>query len=228
MENTNLDKNNIKESFSNTPKRLCDLVEIEENNMDCVVLKVKENSQLDLIKLGCFEGDEKIIRVSKGADNTFTIFTDKEHYSWEHGEHGYTLVTKNMDMKRLQIVDCLEIDFDIYIGKNKNRIQDSLDIHSLKDAYNKTYDVEIMYWKNERDKQVIVHKNGEFFRAFSGMNHAKNTLKNWGYELKHKRNYVAETGCIVEEYSMKRIEKTQEKSNENDLQNDNENDYDYN
>lgn len=206
------------------PKKLCDLVEIEENNMECVILKVKENSKMDLIKLGCFEGDETLIRVSKGKDNTFTIFSGEKHFSWYHGESGYTVVSKDMDQKRILISECIEMDFDIYIGKDKEKIRQSLDILSLKDTYNKVYDVKIMYWEQQKNSHVTVHKNGVFFRQFSGIDDAKNTLKNNNYELTFKGNYIAETGCIVEEYLMKKVEKLQERINENDI----DNDYDYN
>ncbi len=33
----------------------CDLIEIVENNMVCVVLKVKENAGIALVCIGCFE-----------------------------------------------------------------------------------------------------------------------------------------------------------------------------
>ena len=71
-------------------KKLCDLVEIEENNENCVILKIKENAKLDLIKLGCFEGNETMIRITKGADNRFTIFTNESSYSWYYGCLLYT------------------------------------------------------------------------------------------------------------------------------------------
>lgn len=223
-----LDIKNMEQKEDTKAKRLCDLVEIEENNMDCILFKVKENSELDLIKLGCFEGNEKMIRVSKGKDHTFTIFTDKSHYSWYYGESGYTLVSKDMDKKRLLIMDCIEIDFDIYIGKNKDLVRKTLDIQSLKDTYNKIDDVKIMYWKRDKDNDVCVHKNGEYFRHFAGIDVAKETLKKYGYDLNLKRDHIAQTGCIVEEYSMIKRNKNIEKNNQNNLEKDNENDYDYN
>lgn len=210
----------------NDKKRLCDLVEIEENNEDCIVLKVKENSKLDLIKLGYFEGNETMIRVTKGADNTFTIFTNESSYSWYHGESGYTLVSDNMDKKRLLILDCIEIDFDIYVGKNPTLIKNSLDIHSINDTYNKSYDMKIMYWKNEKNSNVVVHKNGEFFRRFNGIEDAKRILRNYNYELNFKSDHIAQTGCVVEEYSMIKKEKIQEKDNEINIENDKEINYD--
>ena len=207
-------------------KKLCDLVEIEENNENCVILKIKENAKLDLIKLGCFEGNETMIRITKGADNRFTIFTNESSYSWYYGESGYTLVSDDMDKKRLLILDCIEIDFDIYIGKNLTLVRKSLDIHSITDTYNKSYDMKIIYWKNEKNSNVLVHKNGEFFRTFNGIEDAKRTLKNYNYELNFKGDYIAQTGCIVEEYSMIKKEKIQEKDNKINIEDDKEISYD--
>ena len=110
-------------------KKLCDLVEIEENNMDCVLLKVKDNSIMDLIKLGCFEGDEKLIRITKGSNHTITIFNDKGNYSWDYGTSGYTLVSKSMHKKRDLIAECIENDFDIYIGEDKELSRKSSQIN---------------------------------------------------------------------------------------------------
>ncbi len=214
-------------TIENKRKKLCDLVEIEENNAECIILKIKDNSKLDLIKLGCFEGDETLIRVSKGRDNTFTIFSGDKHFSWYHGESGYTLVSKDVDEKRKLILDCIEIDFDVYIGKNKNLVMKSLDIHSLKDTYNRTNNIEIMYWEGNRNSNIIVHKNGEFFRSFNGINDAMNRLESSSYILNKTNEYVAQTGCIVEEYSMKKKDLKNEKTHTLDSKNNTDFDYDY-
>lgn len=208
-------------------KKLCNLVEIEENNMDCVLLKVKENSMLDLIKLGCFEGDEKLIRITKGRNHTITIFTDTSHYSWYYGESGYTLVSKSMDKKRDLISDCVKNDFDIYIDSDKELIRKSLNIHSLKDTYNKSHNIEVMYWKGKRETEVTVHKDGQFFKHFSGINDAEKYFKNSNYILNFVNEYTAQTGCIVEEYSMVKKEISEEKSSATNEKKDSEIDYDY-
>ncbi len=218
---------NINLSVENKEKKLCDLVEIEENNIDCIILKVKDNSKLDLIKLGCFEGDETLIRVSKGKDHTFTIFSGEKHFSWEYGDSGYTLVSKNVDKKRELILDCIEVDFDIYIGENKNLLLKSLDIHSLKDTYNRVNHIKIMYWKGKRNSEVIVHKNGTFFRAFKGINDAISSLESSSYSLNKTGEYLAKTGCIVEEYSMIKKELNNEKKDHLNLKNNTDYDYDY-
>ena len=51
--------------------KLCYMVDIIENNENCVVLEVKDNKKMDLIKLGCFDGDEELIRLTKGKKHYF-------------------------------------------------------------------------------------------------------------------------------------------------------------
>lgn len=212
----------------NKEKRLCDIVEIEANNRECVLLKIKDGSELSLIKLGCFDGDEKVIRVTKGRNHTYTIITKDENYSWEYGESGYTLVSDNTDRKRLLINDCVENDFDIYIGSNKDLVEKSLSIHCIEDTYKNENDIKIMYWENQQNERVIVHKNGEFFRAFSSKDNAKKFFKDTGHELYFSDDYIANTGCIVEEYKLVKEQYINLKREEINQKKDSDFDYDYN
>jgi len=54
--------------------KLCYLVDIIENNEECVILKVKDNKTLDLIKLGYFDGNEELIRLTKGELHVISFF----------------------------------------------------------------------------------------------------------------------------------------------------------
>lgn len=222
------EKKNIDCSIkSSREKRLCDLVEIEENNMDCVILKIKEGSKMDLIKLGCFNGDEQLIRVSKGRDNTYTIFNEKDSFSWEYGESGYTLVSKQKDEMRYLIDDCVKNDFDIYIGNNPELIKKSLSIHSIEDTFSRVNFIEIMYWEGERNKDVVVHKNGEFFKRFTGINEAKKYFERTGQVLSYSDEYIAQTGCKVEQYSLVKEQYYNLKRQEINQKKDSDFDYDY-
>lgn len=123
-------------------KRLAELVTIEENNIDCVVLKVKENAFMDLIKLGCFNGDESLIKLTKGSSHTCTMWhSDGNTYSWDWGIGGDTIVTKNMRRKAAVIQKCIEYDFGIIMEGND--INTTLNVKSLKNrtkqAIFKTY-----------------------------------------------------------------------------------------
>ena len=97
--------------------KLKDLVEVKTNNSECVVLKVKDDVRMDLIALG-FNGDEELIRLSKGDTNTCTVWDkDGKSYSWHWGLGGYTLVSDSMDRKRKKIVEAIVKDFGIFVGK---------------------------------------------------------------------------------------------------------------
>ena len=78
-------------------KEFKELVTLEENNKHCVILKVIPNCEMDLIKLGCFDGDETMFRLTKGSSVTCTVFRkDSKPYSWSWGLGGHTLVSDTL------------------------------------------------------------------------------------------------------------------------------------
>ena len=97
--------------------KLCDIVTVEVNNENCVVLKVKENSFMNLITLGCFDGKETMFRLTKGSDHTCTVWTsDGKSYSWHWGISGYTLVSEKMKEQGRLIARCIVDDFKISLS----------------------------------------------------------------------------------------------------------------
>lgn len=94
---------------------LKNLVNVFENNANCVILEVKPNSFKELIKLGCFSGNETMIRLTKGKEHTCTIWEGTSNYSWHWGESGYTMVSHGMNQKRNLIVETITKDFGIRI-----------------------------------------------------------------------------------------------------------------
>ena len=181
-------------------KKLCELVEIVENNKECVILEVT-GSMLDLIKLGCFNGDEKLIRLTKGNRHTCTVWTSDNNYSWFWGIGGHTLVSDDMTKRGKLIEDCITRDFEIYIGENKDLIAKTLHIKSLADVEHMTHKVKLMWWPNNNDS-ICCHIDGEFFEFFKGMENALRHFKSRGYQFSGHNKYTAQTGCIVEEYTI--------------------------
>lgn len=185
-------------------KKLCDLVDIVENNIECVLLKVKENAKIDLLILGCFNGDEEYIRLTKGKDHTCTVITKNgEHYDWEWGKSGYTLVSDNVKKKGKLIQDCIVDDFNIYIGDNKQKILDTLYIKSLEDTRENSFYIKVAYFDKEGVK--CVHKNNEYYKSFGNMFDLYSHFENLGYKL-YKTNLAVsdKTGCYIEEYLVRR------------------------
>lgn len=181
-------------------KKLCELVKIVENNMECVILEVT-GSSLDLIKLGCFNGDEKLIRLTKGGDQTCTVWTDKGHFSWHWGASGYTLVSSDMEKKGKLIEDCITKDFEIYIKGSKEHIAKTLHIKSFEDIKHSVRKVKLMYWGN-RPSDITCHLDGEYFTRFNGHDNAFKYFTERGYAINATNEYVAKTGCFVEEYTV--------------------------
>ena len=78
-------------------KEFRELVTLEENNEYCVILKVIPNCEMDLIRLGCFDGDETMFRLTKGSSVTCTVFRKNgTPYSWHWGLGGHTLVSDTL------------------------------------------------------------------------------------------------------------------------------------
>lgn len=94
--------------------KLKDMVELLSNNDACVVLKVKDGQEMNLISLGCFNGDEVMMRLTKGRDVTCTLFRKNgKSFSWHWGASGFTLVTDQVWRMGQLIQSCIENDFDI-------------------------------------------------------------------------------------------------------------------
>ena len=96
-------------------KRLCDLVNLEENSRSCVVLTVKpETSPLDLVKLGGFEGRECMFRMSKDPRTIcITVFRDgDEPYHMNYGSSN-TLAGEDRLKVRNLVMECVNLDFGI-------------------------------------------------------------------------------------------------------------------
>ena len=94
--------------------KLKDMVELAVNNDDCVVLKVKDGQEMNLISLGCFNGDETMMRLTKGKNVTCTLFRQGgKRFSWSWGIDGYTLVSVRVGRMGRLIQDCIEKDFGI-------------------------------------------------------------------------------------------------------------------
>lgn len=96
--------------------RLADLVTVEVNNEDCVVLKVKEGKQIELISLGYFRGNETMFRLTKGYQHTCTVwYSDGKSFSWDWGDLGHTLVSDEVSKKGDIIQHCIEKDLGIML-----------------------------------------------------------------------------------------------------------------
>ena len=94
--------------------KLKDMVELLSNNDACVVLKVKDGQEMNLISLGYFNGDEVMMRLTKGRDVTCTLFRKNgKSFSWHWGIGGYTLVSDQVWRMGQLIQSCIENDFSI-------------------------------------------------------------------------------------------------------------------
>ncbi len=122
-------------------KKLCELVDIAINNENCVVFNIKDGVRMDLIALGCFKGNEEMIRMTKGRTPEITIFNkDGSNYSYHFGEGSTTVISSNMCKQREMIRECAILDYGLVCdwsymhGDFKSLVRDTMNVCSLDDA----------------------------------------------------------------------------------------------
>ncbi len=97
---------------------LKNITAVAVNNNECVVLKVLEGHEMDLIALGCFDGNETMFRLTKGRGVICTVFAnDKAPHSWEWGGGITTLVGHKTEEMGRKIQECIERGFGIKCQK---------------------------------------------------------------------------------------------------------------
>ena len=159
-------------------KKLSDLVELVSNTEEAVVLKILPDSELDLICLGCFNGDETMFRLTKGTNMTCTVWVKNgNHYSWHWGEGSHSLVSPEMDKRGEMIQKCIEDDFDILVRGTKQSIKKDME-RTLQ-----THDI-ILFQPSQYDEKCVCRKDGEFYRYFESMDIAINHFEMLGYTVK--------------------------------------------
>lgn len=173
-------------------KKLYQLVTIVSNTEDAVVLKVKPGSEVDLICLGCFTGEETMMRLTKGKNITCTVWTKKgSNYSWEWGDGGHTLVSDNMSKRGKMIQQCIEDNFDILVYGSRQSI--------IKDMNRRNKRHTLSLWENGIG--CACRKDDEFLRYFASITTAVNHFKESGYEVTEVETRVSDcTGYTVHEY----------------------------
>ena len=182
-------------------KKLVNYVKIVENNEECVILEVV-GAPLDLIRLGCFNGNEKMFRLTKGDNHTCTVWKENgDNYSWWWGCGGHTLVSDQMQKIGNLIQECIEQDFEIYIGSNKRNIQKTLHIRSLEDVRHSCHDIKLMYF---RTNNVCCHIDGEYFKHFNSVEDGITHFQGRGYTTYTNGEEIATTGCTVKHYHIVR------------------------
>lgn len=158
-------------------KKLFELVTLVSNTEEAVVLKVKPNCRTDLICLGCFNGDEDLLRLTKGKNMTCTVWTKSgDHFSWYWGDSGWTLVSDSMTKRGHMIKECIEDGFDILVYGSIESIRKSMNSTS------KTH--KLVLWERGWPVGCGCRKDDEYFRSFDSIAAAIQHFKDLGYKVK--------------------------------------------
>lgn len=124
-------------------KRLCELVDIAVNNEACVVFTPKKDTRMDFISLGCFNGNEEMIRMTKGRTPEITVFyKDGSNFSYHFGEGSTTVISGSYPRQREMIRECAILDFGIVCDwahhpqdiDYQQMAKDTMGVRSMEDA----------------------------------------------------------------------------------------------
>lgn len=170
------------------------LFNLIENTETHVILEKKDSAtMLDLIKIGCFNGDEQIIRLTKGTNQTCTIWDSKgSHYSWYWGDGGFTLVSDLQSKKGKLIQQAIEDEWGIMVHGSASSIRK--DMARIQQKHSITH--EVVYWNNGMGYGC--RKDGEFLRMFKSEQEIIDLYLELGYDIIDRTKRRAEaTGFMV-------------------------------
>jgi hypothetical protein len=174
---------------------LKDCVEIVQNDLTCVVLKVKEEKRDDLFLINGFDGNENMIKVSKvGKDGENSYwFRDVKGNTFSFSDN--TLMSEELRLLKREIYNTIVFEFGIPLKADNHHLYTS--IEKIGDDKKISHVFKIMGWgKRDYENNMVVHKNGCFIGrgSLEGiMNDIKSRYKTKEVEFGHSPN----TGCEI-------------------------------
>ena len=180
--------------------KLCDIVDIQNNDLSSITLKVKEDKEIDLINLG-FNPKLEYIYLSKGKRHTMKfIDKDMNSTSFDFGDGGYTLISNNLQDQKQKVLNCITDDFGItYYGERKDLEKTSY-INSLDSKIGLHFNLQLQWFD---ESNIVLHRDNNYFKSFNNLNIAKKYITDHydiceSYSLRLSEN----TGCKILEYDV--------------------------
>ena len=174
--------------------KLVDVIEIVENNNDYILLEVTGDRK-QCILTGVLNGNEELIKVTKGKNHTLTIyFKDGKNFSYSFGESGYTLISDNEERRKRAIVNCIKRELETSITKTNVAEKDL--IQKKAEAKGKKVIFEIMDSKSSAcGGRYCIHKNNEYY-TLTNKDFMQEIEKDYT-DIIEVDNYIAQTGVSV-------------------------------
>lgn len=117
-------------------KKLEKCVTLFHNDEDCVILKTRDDKYYDLLKTGCFNGDEHMFRITKGPEKLiYTVISQRGSLIWSTGE----LVSDEIHKKRDLMYDTVVYGFGIPVFGTKAELAQFNFIHNSSDELKHGY-----------------------------------------------------------------------------------------
>ena len=179
--------------------KLCDIVEIQENNNSSILLKVKENKRVELISLGLNPALD-FIYLSKGESHIMKLInTDNKVTSFDFGRGGYTIISDDLENQKKLILSCITDDFGITYDGTLKDFQKTNCIRSLNDKANLEFKLELLWF--DKGNNISMHRDNNFFKSFKTLDEAKQYIyDNYNVYKEHDLRLSEQTGCNILEF----------------------------
>lgn len=176
--------------------KLSKIVEILNNDEDTVILKVKDNKKIELLSVGCFNGNEDMIIISKHTnfhdglafrlvykDGTTFSFTDN------------TLVSENIKAMKKNIIQSVVFDFGIPVEDSTyyELLKQFNYIKSLEDDLNTPHTFEVCGFDKSN---MVLRKEGAFMGHIS-YDEAMKYLEERYKIISNIHSNSKQTGCDI-------------------------------
>lgn len=179
--------------------KLCDIVEILENNIKSITLKIKDDKKIELISLG-FDPKLEFIYLLKGKNNTMKLVNkDSSVTSFDFGESGYTIISTNMKNQKQLILDCITNDFGIAYDGDSNYLEKTSYIKTQDDKKELDFNIQLQWFEEDN---IVMHRDNSFFKNFFSLAEAKKYIQDY-YDIYDEKplRLSNQTGCKILEFN---------------------------
>lgn len=179
----------VKKSVSNYP------FEVYEKTSSQVILKVLAKDSLTVAKYPYVSAEWDYITVTRGNNHVLTVIkNDGSKFSFDWGEHGYTLISDSLKALKLAVIDFLELEKHILLDWDDGRVDEA----SI--CYNRNFTAWQLTLRGDRNgRQIRAIVRDKSAKSIEDMiPFAKNYVK-----VKDWKHGIAQTGIDIWEAELR-------------------------
>lgn len=173
-------------------RKLEKCVTLFHNDEDCVILKTRDDKYYDLLKTGCFNGDEHMFRITKDPDRPiYTVISQRGHLIWSTGER----VSDEIYKKRDLMYDTIVYGFGIPVFGTKAELAQFNFIHDSSDELKHGYTFNCAGFD---PAHCAFRKNDVYLGSCTKQEALEYVIDRYGENRVSSKEYKAPaTGCLV-------------------------------